>query len=88
MSQRYWDGLNDEEKAAVTEAGRRSISKTLDYAKTQDLEGREELKSKGVEIVDLTDLAEMKTKVAAMTEEWAAKDPLIAGLVTAAGTSS
>ncbi|WP_407493014.1 TRAP transporter substrate-binding protein [Pseudooceanicola sp. MF1-13] len=88
MSQRFWDGLNDEEKAVVTEAGLRSISKTLDYAKTQDLEGREELKSKGVEIVDLTDLDDMKAKVAPMTEEWAAKDPLIAGLVAAANSAS
>jgi len=88
MSQRYWDGLNDEEKAAVTEAGLRSISKTLDYAKTQDLEGREELKAKGVEIVDLTDLDEMKAKVAPLNEEWAAKDPLIAGLVAAANSAA
>lgn len=88
MSQRYWDTLNDEEKAAVTEAGLRSISKTLDYAKTQDLEGREALKAKGVEIVDLSDLDVMKSKVASMTEEWAAKDPLIADLVAAARSAS
>lgn len=84
MSQRFWDGLSDEEKAAVTEAGRRSISKTLAYAKTQDLEGREALKAKGVEIVELSDLSDMKAKVAGMTQEWAAKDPLIAELVAAA----
>lgn len=88
MSQRYWDGLNEEERAAVTEAGRRSISKTLSYAKTQDLEGREELKAKGVEIVELSDLDDMRTRVAGMTDEWAAKDPLIAELVAAARTSS
>lgn len=85
MSQGYWDGLSDEEKAAVTEAGRRSITKTLDYAKTQDLEGREELKAKGVEIVELSDLAAMRERVSGLTSEWAAKDPLIADLVAAAG---
>jgi len=85
MSQGYWDGLSEEEQAAVTEAGRRSIGTTLAYAKNQDLEGREELKAKGVEVLELTDLAEMKALVAGMTAEWAAKDPLIAGLVTAAG---
>ena len=88
MSQRFWDGLNDEEKAVVTEAGRRSISKTLEYAKTQDLEGREELKAKGVEIVELSDLDDMRAKVAPMTQEWAAKDPLIAELVAAANSTS
>ncbi|WP_168733131.1 TRAP transporter substrate-binding protein [Thalassobius vesicularis] len=87
MSQRYWDTLNDEEKAAVTEAGRRSVSKTLAYAKTQDLEGRETLKSKGVDIVALSDLDDMKARVAGMTSEWAAKDPLIAELVAAAQAS-
>ena len=85
MSERYWNDLNDEEKAVVTEAGRRSISATLDYAKTQDAEGRETLKSKGVELLELSDLDAMRSKVSAMTTEWAAKDPLIAELVAAAG---
>ncbi|MEI4473941.1 TRAP transporter substrate-binding protein [Frigidibacter sp. MR17.24] len=83
MSQRSWDALNDEEKAAVTEAGRRSVTATLDYAKTQDLEGRETLKGKGVEIVQLEDLTEMKARVAALTETWTEKDPLIAEMVRA-----
>ena len=85
MSDRYWNTLNDEEKAAVTEAGRRSVSETLSYAKTQDEEGRETLKSKGVEVLELTDLDVMRSKVAGVTSEWAAKDPLIAELVAAAG---
>lgn len=85
MSERYWNDLNDEEKAVVTEAGRRSVSATLDYAKTQDAEGRETLKSKGVDVLELSDLDAMRTKVSAMTTEWAAKDPLIAELVAAAG---
>lgn len=88
MSQRYWDGLSEEEQAAVTEAGRRSVTKTLDYAKTQDLEGRDKLAAKGVEISELTDLPDMRARVAGMTQEWAAKDPLIAGLVAAAKQSS
>ncbi|MAY32278.1 MAG: TRAP transporter substrate-binding protein [Rhodovulum sp.] len=85
MSERYWNDLNDEEKAVVNEAGRRSVSATLDYAKTQDAEGRETLKSKGVEVLELSDLDAMRAKVSAMTTEWAAKDPLIAELVAAAG---
>ncbi|MAU47295.1 MAG: TRAP transporter substrate-binding protein [Rhodobacteraceae bacterium] len=85
MSERFFEGLNDEEKAAVTEAGRRSVTATLDYAKTQDLEGREELKSKGVEIVELSELDQMRDRVSDLTAEWSGKDPLIAELVAAAG---
>ncbi len=88
MSQNYWDSLNEEEQAAVTEAGFRSISKTLEYAKNQDLEGRETLKSKGVEIVELTDIGAMRDRVASMTKEWADKDPLIAELVAAAAATA
>lgn len=85
MSERFFEGLNDEEKAAVTEAGRRSVTATLDYAKTQDLEGREELRSKGVEIVELSELDQMRDRVVGLTAEWSGKDPLIAELVAAAG---
>ncbi|SDE84126.1 tripartite ATP-independent transporter solute receptor, DctP family [Salipiger thiooxidans] len=85
MSERFFEGLHDEEKAAVTEAGRRSVTATLDYAKTQDLEGREELKSKGVEIVELSELDQMRDRVSDLTAEWSGKDPLIAELVAAAG---
>jgi TRAP-type C4-dicarboxylate transport system substrate-binding protein len=88
MSQNYWDGLNAEEQAAVTEAGHRSITKTLDFAKNQDLEGREELKAKGLEIVELSDLSAMRERVAGMPAEWAAKVPLIAELVAAAGQTA
>ena len=86
MSERFFEGLNDEEKAAVIEAGRRSVTATLDYAKTQDLEGREQLKSKGVEIVELSELDQMRERVFNMTAEWSGKDPLIAELVAVAGT--
>ncbi|WP_323776223.1 TRAP transporter substrate-binding protein [Leisingera sp.] len=85
MSERYWGTLSDEEKAAVTEAGRRSVTATLAYAKTQDAEGRDTLKQKGVEVLELADLDAMRAKVAGVTAEWAAKDPLIAELATAAG---
>jgi tripartite ATP-independent transporter DctP family solute receptor len=85
MSDRYWNTLNDEEKAAVTEAGRRSVPATLDYAKTQDAEGREILKSKGVEVLDLSGIDTMRAKVSGLTTEWAGKDPLIAALIAAAG---
>jgi tripartite ATP-independent transporter DctP family solute receptor len=84
MSQRYWDGLSAEEQAVVTEAGRQSVTATLAYAKEQDQKGREELAAKGVEIADLADLSQMRSTVAGVSSEWAAKDPLIAELVAAA----
>lgn len=84
MSQSFWDGLNEEEQAAVTEAGRRSITATLNYAKEQDLAGREELAAKGVNIVEIEDKAAMQERVSSLTAEWAAKDPLIAEFVAAA----
>ena len=88
MSQRFWDGLAAEEQAAVREAGRISVSRSLEYAKTQDLEGREELKQKGVEIIELTDLDDMRARVTALTEEWSQKDPLIGEFVSAANQAS
>ncbi|MBN9888905.1 TRAP transporter substrate-binding protein [Salipiger abyssi] len=88
MSERFFEGLNDEEKAAVTEAGRRSVTATLDYARTQDLEGRDELAAKGVEIVPLSELDQMRSRVSDLTTEWSAKDPLIAELVAAANATA
>jgi tripartite ATP-independent transporter DctP family solute receptor len=84
MSEAYWNGLNAEEQAAVTEAGRLSVSDTLAYAKEQDASGRAELAAKGVEVIELDDLDAMRAKVAGVTTEWSAKDPLIAELVSAA----
>ena len=86
MSEQFWNGLTPEEQAAVTEAGRRSVTSTLTYAKNQDMEGRGALKAKGVEFSALTDLTDMRDRVAGLTADWAAKDPLIAELVAAAGT--
>jgi tripartite ATP-independent transporter DctP family solute receptor len=84
MSEAYWNGLNAEEQAAVTEAGRLSVTDTLTYAKEQDASGRAELAAKGVNVIELDDLDAMRAKVAGVTTEWSAKDPLIAELVSAA----
>ncbi|MEM9230962.1 MAG: TRAP transporter substrate-binding protein [Pseudomonadota bacterium] len=83
-SQRFWDSLTQEQQAAAVEAGRRSVQATLDYAKIQDLEGREVLAANGVEIAELADLAVMQAQVATLTSEWAARDPLIADFVAQA----
>jgi C4-dicarboxylate-binding protein DctP len=60
------------------------VAPTLEYTKKQDLEGRDQLKAKGVEIYELENLAEMQSKVAPIVETWSAKDPLIAEFVAAA----
>jgi len=88
VSTGFWNTLSDEEKEAMREAGRRSVSATLAYAKEQDLTGREELRAKGVEIIEIDNLAEMQETVAPLTQEWAQKDPLIAEFVEAARATS
>lgn len=88
VSTGFWNSLADEEKEAMREAGRRSVSATLAYAKDQDLTGRNELQEKGVEIIELDNLAEMQETVAPLTNEWAQKDPLIAEFVEAAQNQS
>lgn len=84
VSTGFWKTLSDEEKAALREAGRRATSATLAYAKNQDLTGRDELRAKGVEILEIENLAAMQETVAPVTTAWAAKDPLIAEFVAAA----
>jgi tripartite ATP-independent transporter DctP family solute receptor len=88
VSTGFWNTLSDEEKAALKEAGRQSVSATLAYAKDQDLTGRDELRNKGVEIVELENLAEMQAAVATLAAEWATKDPLIAEFIEAARASA
>ena len=84
VSTGFWSTLSDEEKSAMREAGRRSVSATLAYAKAQDLAGRDELREKGVNIIELENLDEMRATVAPLTAEWAARDPLIAEFVETA----
>ena len=84
VSTGFWNTLSDEEKSAMREAGRRSVSATLAYAKAQDLAGRDELREKGVNIIELENLEEMRAAVAPLTAEWAARDPLIAEFVETA----
>lgn len=88
MSDRVWDGLNAEEQAVMKEAGRRSVSVSLAYAKEQDHAGRDALIKKGVEIVPLDDLAQMRERVAPVNAAWAEKSPLIGDFIAAAGATA
>lgn len=88
MNKTVFDGLPDELQKAVREAGRQSVKPTMEYTARQDREGREQLKAKGVQIIELENLAEMQAKVAPIVETWSAKDPLIAEFVAAARSMS
>jgi C4-dicarboxylate-binding protein DctP len=69
---------------AMKQAGRDSIEPTLAYTKQQDLEGRDQLREKGVEIFELDGLDAMRSRVAPIVETWSEKSPLIAEFVEVA----
>jgi len=84
VNKAFFDGLSPELQAAMKQAGKDSTAPTLAYTKQQDLDGRAELKGKGVEIFELEGLDEMKAKVAPLVASWSEKSPLIAEFVKAA----
>ncbi len=79
-----FDGLAPEVQQALRQAGRDAIPPTMAYAKKQDHDGRDELRAKGVEIHELTDLSEMRALVQPIVTEWSGDSPLIAEFVAAA----
>jgi len=80
----FFDGLSAELQDAMKQAGRDSTAPTLAYTKKQDLDGRDELKAKGVEIFELEGLDEMRDKVAPLVASWSEKSPLITEFVQTA----
>ncbi|MCB1462665.1 MAG: TRAP transporter substrate-binding protein [Nitratireductor sp.] len=84
MNKAVFDKLPAELQAAVREAGKRSVTATLAYAKEQDSTGRDELKAKGVEIAPLEGLEEMQAKVAPIVGQWSEKSELIGKFVEVA----
>lgn len=84
ISKATFDKLSPDLQGALREAGRQSVTATLNYAKEQDLTGRETLKKKGVDIVQLEGLDKMKAKVSPIVGQWSSKSPLIAEFVKAA----
>ncbi|GHD22742.1 TRAP transporter substrate-binding protein [Tianweitania populi] len=88
MNKMVFDGLPQELQQAVREAGKQSIKPTMDYTAKQDMEGRDQLKAKGVTIYELENLQEMQAKVAPIVDTWSAKDPLIAEFAAAARNAS
>lgn len=84
MSKVVFDTIEPDLQEALREAGRQSVIATLAYAKAQDEAGRDELTKKGVEIVKLEDLDNMKKKVSGIVGKWSEKSPLIAEFVKVA----
>ena len=80
----FFESLSPELQEAVRTAGRESVIPTLEYTAKQDMDGRAELEAKGVEILKLEGLDQMKAKVAPIVEQWSAKSPLIADFVSVA----
>lgn len=80
----FFDGLPTDIQKAMRQAGRDSIAPTLAYTAKQDMDGRDELRAKGVEIFELEDLPAMKKKVSPLVDQWSQKSPLIAEFVTVA----
>jgi len=80
----YYNSLPAELQAAVTEAGLRSVAKTMAYTAKQDAEGREFLREKGVEFLTLEDPDNMRAKIVPLVDKWAGRSPLIAEFVAAA----
>jgi C4-dicarboxylate-binding protein DctP len=81
VNRAFCEGLPAEIQKALRQAGLDSIAPTLAYTKKQDLEGRDELRAKGVEIYELENLSEMQGKVAPIVEQWSAMSPLIKAFV-------
>jgi tripartite ATP-independent periplasmic transporter solute receptor, DctP family len=84
MNKAVFDALEPDFQGAIREAGKHSTAATLAYAKEQDLTGRDELRKKGVDIVELEDLDKVKERVAPLVGQWSEKSPLIAEFVKAA----
>lgn len=79
-----FDSLPKDIQEALRQAGKESTAPTLAYAKEQDYSARDDLKKKGVQIVELEDLADMKKKMEPLIDQYAKKSPLIEAFVKAA----
>lgn len=84
MSGARFDGLPEDIRAALAEAGHEVIAEQYAMARDQEAETAAELKAKGVTIAPLADIAEMRARVQPVVEAWTAKDPLIGAFVAAA----
>lgn len=83
LSNNVWSELNDEQKAAIEEAGRETTAESYVLAENQETETTSFLEENGVRVSEISDMQAMREKTAPVVEKWTAKDPLIARIVDA-----
>jgi tripartite ATP-independent transporter DctP family solute receptor len=88
LSNNVWNGLNDDQKAAIEEAGRETTAESYVLAESQEAETTAFLEENGVTVSEIGEMQAMREKTASVVEEWTAKDPLIARIVDALGAGS
>ncbi|KZY44344.1 hypothetical protein A3731_10580 [Roseovarius sp. HI0049] len=87
LSGNVWNGLDDEQKAAIEEAGRETTAEAYVLAESQEAETTAFLEENGVTVSE-ADMQAMREVTTPVVEEWTAKDPLIARIVDALGAGS
>lgn len=88
MGSPKFDGLPDDVKAAIVEAGHEVIAEHYALARDQEAEISKKLVEKGVTISKLSDLDVMQARMTPVFDSWLAKDPLIQTFVDAVRQSN
>jgi TRAP-type transport system periplasmic protein len=83
-----FDAYASEVKKALSEAAKEVIAPTIAYGKKQDLEGRDQLRAKGVEVIEFTDFPKIREKMKPILDQWASRSPLLAEFIKKAETTS
>lgn len=83
MGSPTFDGLPDDIKTAIVEAGHEVIAEHYALARDQEAEIAKKLEAKGVTISRLSDLDEMQARMEPVFAAWLTKDPLIQTFVDA-----
>jgi tripartite ATP-independent transporter DctP family solute receptor len=83
-----FDGLPDDVKTAIVEAGHEVIAEHYALARDQEAEIARKLEEKGVIISKLDDLDVMQARMKPVFDSWVAKDPLIQTFVDAVRQSN
>jgi tripartite ATP-independent transporter DctP family solute receptor len=76
LSGNFWNGLTDEQKAAIEEAGRETTAEAYTLSASQEAETTAFLEENGVTINTLSDLDVIQEMTRSVVDTWTAKDPL------------
>ena len=88
MSSVKFDGLPEDLKAAIVEAGHETIAEQYALARDQEADFAKQLEESGATISRLTDLSEMQARMKPVFDAWLSKDPLIQAFVDAVNASN